>query len=606
VTSGARAFLFADLRDYTRYAESRGAAAAATLLERYRALVRDEVAKSEGAEIRTEGDSFYMVFPSASSAVLCGMAIVQAADRSSAEEPDAPIRVGVGIHVGETVETADGFVGPAVNQAARICAVAAPGEVLVSDTVRALSEAVLPVVFHARGKRQLKGVPNPVALFAVVPVDSGDAWAARTLQANRRRGRRRRVAVVAMVLLGGIVALGVATFLLRPAPGLPPGPWVIGLDVVLEEYVGELVRDGVSLAIEDGNASGGVGGEELALRVLDMQFEEEQAINNATELVADPAVIAMVGSEYSGGAILQIPITNEGGLLQCSPTATDPELTRPEHGALALRSAFPERINFVRAIATNAAEGPAMASFAFNDLEIRQVLVIDAIEEDDAGRRIAEGFSDAFEGLGGQTTRQTLNVGAEPAEVLQPLDDDTGLQAVFLGAIDAAVAADVRRAMVDGGHGTLPFLSWEPLVTPTDDESFIHFGGDAAAGSYASRVVIAPVQAAFAQRFLSLHDWTTDDVPYAAAAYACTEVILDALRTAAETGPSAEGLREVLRSTAVDLERRVETVIGSLTFDRNGDPLQQYVEIMTVDLNAEGGIGGWVVTNPLQDYGPLP
>jgi hypothetical protein len=68
----------------------------------------------------------------------------------------------------------------------------------------------------------------------------------------------------------------------------------------------------------------------------------------------------------------------------------------------------------------------------------------------------------------------------------------------------------------------------------------------------------------------------------------------------------ADGLREAVRSTAVDVSRRVETVIGSLAFDVNGDPLQQYVDVMTVDLDADGGIGGWVVTKPTQDYGPLP
>jgi ABC-type branched-subunit amino acid transport system substrate-binding protein len=190
--------------------------------------------------------------------------------------------------------------------------------------------------------------------------------------------------------------------------------------------------------------------------------------------------------------------------------------------------------------------------------------------------------------------------------VVESLQSDDTLQAIYLGTFEAGIAADVRSAMADGGLGHLPFLAWEPLVTTTDEESYIYLSGDAAEGSYATRVVIAPTKAAFAQRFVSLYDWETEDVPYAAATYACVEVILDTLRTAAQGSPSADGLREAVRSTAVDLERRVETVIGSLAFDQNGDPLQQYVEVMAVDLNAEGGIGGWVVTKPTQDYGPLP
>ncbi len=61
-----RGFLFADLRGYTDFVEQRGAAAAAPLLTQYRALAREEIAQFGGAEIKTEGDSFYVVFDSLS------------------------------------------------------------------------------------------------------------------------------------------------------------------------------------------------------------------------------------------------------------------------------------------------------------------------------------------------------------------------------------------------------------------------------------------------------------------------------------------------------------------------------------------------------------
>ena len=98
--SRTNGFLFSDLRNYTRFVEAHGDAAAAALLDRYRRLVRREVAEFGGAEIKTEGDSFYVVFDSVSSAVRCGLAITAGA-RVGADEP---IRVGVGIHAGETIE----------------------------------------------------------------------------------------------------------------------------------------------------------------------------------------------------------------------------------------------------------------------------------------------------------------------------------------------------------------------------------------------------------------------------------------------------------------------------------------------------------------------
>jgi class 3 adenylate cyclase len=166
-TSHTRAFLFADLRDYAAYAERKGDRAAAQLLHSYRAMVREQIAAFDGAEIRTEGDSFYVVFAAAGQAVRAGLAIRDAAAEASALPGAAPIRVGIGIHAGEVEETADGIVSTAVNIAARVCASAGAGEVLVTDTVRGLTRTLLPIGFTPRGRRRLKGIAEPIAVFAV-------------------------------------------------------------------------------------------------------------------------------------------------------------------------------------------------------------------------------------------------------------------------------------------------------------------------------------------------------------------------------------------------------------------------------------------------------
>ena len=153
----------ADLKGYTDFVEQRGAAAAAELLTQYRALAREAIGEFGGAEIKTEGDSFYVVFDSVSSAVRCGLAITTAASAAT----DQPIRVGVGIHAGETIEADGGYVGSPVNIAARICAQAGPGQVRVSQSVRALTTTVLPFQFksarptsaegHRRADRAVRG-----------------------------------------------------------------------------------------------------------------------------------------------------------------------------------------------------------------------------------------------------------------------------------------------------------------------------------------------------------------------------------------------------------------------------------------------------------------
>jgi class 3 adenylate cyclase/dipeptidyl aminopeptidase/acylaminoacyl peptidase len=196
-----RAFLFCDLRAYTAFVESRGDAAAADLLDRYRSLVRHAVEETGGAEIRTEGDSFYVVFSSAGRAVRCGVAIVAAALAASRAAPDRPIRVGVGIHAGETVQLDAGPVGSAVNIAARVCAIAKPGEVLVTDTVRSLVRTSIDTSFADAGRHRLKGIAEPIRLYRV-------ASDRRSREASARR--RRPATALVLVAAGACVVGGTA------------------------------------------------------------------------------------------------------------------------------------------------------------------------------------------------------------------------------------------------------------------------------------------------------------------------------------------------------------------------------------------------------------
>jgi ABC-type branched-subunit amino acid transport system substrate-binding protein len=156
--------------------------------------------------------------------------------------------------------------------------------------------------------------------------------------------------------------------------------------------------------------------------------------------------------------------------------------------------------------------------------------------------------------------------------------------------------------MVDAGHGSLPFLTWEAHVHP----GFPEQAGESATGTYATRVALAPAKATFVDRFRARYDAGSDEAQFAATGYACVEVVAEALRTVATTGTSAEGLREATRAVAVDPARQVETVLGDISFDENGDPLQQFVEIVRPDPDAGEDEIGWVIEKAAQDYGPIP
>jgi eukaryotic-like serine/threonine-protein kinase len=231
-TATTNGFLFADLRGYTHFVETHGDAAAAALLTSYRALVRNVIGGFGGAEIRTEGDSFYVVFPSASSAVLGGLAILAAASAAAQSDPAQSFNVGIGVHAGETAEHGEGPIGSAVNIAARVCAQARPGELLVTDTVRSLTRTRLTVRFTPRGSPTLKGIREPIPLFAVQPaaafIEPGariPAGRAARMSATIRARPGPRWALPAVAAAAVLIALVGATILLGSSKGSanPPG-----------------------------------------------------------------------------------------------------------------------------------------------------------------------------------------------------------------------------------------------------------------------------------------------------------------------------------------------------------------------------------------------
>jgi class 3 adenylate cyclase len=210
--TGTRAFLFADLRGYTRYVDAHGDAAAAELLADYRTLTRGVIGRHDGAEIRTEGDGIYVVFESVAAAVDAGLELVDAAGAARAANPSRPIRVAVGIHAGETTATDEGPVGSAVNIAARICAKADAGEVLVSGTVRDLVRTARPYRATSLGSQHLKGVADPIPIFRLESAPSG--LGPRLVR--KARARRRTLSLLAVGVAIVIVAAGAAWAVNRP------------------------------------------------------------------------------------------------------------------------------------------------------------------------------------------------------------------------------------------------------------------------------------------------------------------------------------------------------------------------------------------------------
>jgi len=151
--------LFTDVVDSTARAAELGDRRWRDLSDAHDRLVRDQLARFRGREVKALGDGFLATFDGPARAIRCACAI-----RDRSRELDLPVRAG--LHTGEC-EVADGDVrGIAVHIAARVGALADGEEVLVSSTVRDLV-AGSGIEFADRGAHRLKGVPDDWRLFAV-------------------------------------------------------------------------------------------------------------------------------------------------------------------------------------------------------------------------------------------------------------------------------------------------------------------------------------------------------------------------------------------------------------------------------------------------------
>lgn len=152
--------LVTDIAGSTRRATELGDDRWSALLDEHDAVVREQLARFRGREIRSTGDGFLATFDGAARAIRCAAAI-----RDGLRPLGLDVRAGV--HSGEVEARGTGIDGVAVHIAARVAALAEAGEVLVSQTVKDLTVGAR-LSFESRGAHSLKGVPGEWHMYAAV------------------------------------------------------------------------------------------------------------------------------------------------------------------------------------------------------------------------------------------------------------------------------------------------------------------------------------------------------------------------------------------------------------------------------------------------------
>ena len=363
-----------------------------------------------------------------------------------------------------------------------------------------------------------------------------------------------------------------------------------------DKAAAEPILNGIRLAVKQ--AGGKIGDFNITVpnsavydNALNGAHDPQTGANNMTKIVGDPTYVAVVGPLNSGVAKAEIPISNAAGLLQCSPANTNTDLTVGAKAA-ALRT---KPNNYIRVVTNDAIQGPAAAAYIITTLGKKSVYIIDDTET--FGKGIADSFEAEFVKRGGtvvkhdaapKTTQDYVSI-MTAAKALNP-------ESIYFGGVTASGGARILLAAVQVGLGDIPYVGPDGINDGSGEtkDSFLNLAGDKAKNSFST--LAGPGTFEGKDKFDTDYkaEYGIDSTGYAGQGFACTQVVLDAIKRAIATNPKTDAeLREAIRVAGTDTSVEYTLDVGKVKFDANGDTSQLIVSIYSFDSAAANGKGDW-------------
>ncbi len=189
--------LFTDLVGSTELSSSLTPDAGDEVRRKHFSALRQAIATSGGTEVKNLGDGLMVVFPAASAALSCAVAMQQIVHRDNAGA-DRPLGIRVGLSAGEATKEDGDYFGDPVVEAARLCARADDGQILAAEVVRILGGRRSSHTFTSLGELELKGLPEPIETLQVSwePLTEGEAPSSGSVPLPARLAHRPGVGVV--------------------------------------------------------------------------------------------------------------------------------------------------------------------------------------------------------------------------------------------------------------------------------------------------------------------------------------------------------------------------------------------------------------------------
>jgi len=323
---------------------------------------------------------------------------------------------------------------------------------------------------------------------------------------------------------------------------------------------GQSTDKGITMAVEEANAAGGVLNRQVKVISEDDQGNPEEAQTVVTKLINKDRVSAILGEVASSNSLAAAPVCQQSGIPMVTPASTNPKVTQVGN--------FIFRICFIDPF-----QGQVMAKFAFNSLKVKKVAILRDVNSD-YSVGLANFFKQNFEAMGGEiTSDESYSQNDKDFSAQLTSIKSANPEAIFIPGYYTEVGLIARQARTLGI--SVPLMGGDGW----DSEKLWEIGGDALNGCYFSNHYSvddpSPAIQNFVTAFKAKYGGETPDA-MSALGYDVAKVLIDAIKRANSDNP--DSIRMALAST-----QNFAGVTGAITLDSNRDAVKPAVVLQVKD-----------------------
>lgn len=331
----------------------------------------------------------------------------------------------------------------------------------------------------------------------------------------------------------------------------------------------QTIVNGIQLALDEVDSKGCDGKITIGFQTYDDataaagKWDPAQVTSNSNKIVADPKIVAVIGTFNSGAAKLAIPIFNQSDLMMVSPANTYPGLTKPGKGEKNEPDTYypSGKRNYARVVPADDLQGAAAANWT-KSLGAEKVYILD--DQELYGKGIAGVYEAKAKELGIEVLgNEGINPKASDYRALMNKIKDLQPDLIYFGGITQNNAGQLIKDMRNVGMTDVKFMGPDGI----NEQALIDAAGKDAEGVYATFGGVPPKE--MTGKGKEWYDeykakFNSEPEPYAAYGYEAAKVVLQAIDEVCE--PDRNAVREAVLAT-----KDFPGLLGTWSFDENGD-----------------------------------